>query len=164
MLLWGEIAGASDQYGVCTEDNGHFARLLNVDPRTIVRCMTQLVENGHIVRLDENGKRRIQVIFKVLPVPEKAGLTVVEEVTFEDIKDFANKLFSTWEAKLEVTINNKESLMPAVKRLVKMFSEEEIMQAALNKIDYARKVEFEWLKEITHFLQPESIIKYLKSN
>lgn len=161
-LLWGEIAGSADQYGVCTEDNKHFATLLDVDPRHIVRIITQLVENGHILRLDDNGKRKLQVIFKTLQPLEP--VKVVEEITFEDIKGLAEKLLSTWENKLGVTITAKESYYPRIKQLSKMFTDDELYTAMLNRVAFIRATGFiDDLSSIDLFLNQEGILKWLKS-
>ncbi len=139
ILLWGEISAASNQSGICEEANHVFAMSLNVDIRSIVRYMTELVENGHIVRLEENGKRKIKVLFKALPVPDSSTYTQVEELTFEKIRDFAEKLLSTWEHRMVVTITDRQRYYPEIKRALKEFSEDEILKAVEKRIEYVRE-------------------------
>jgi len=99
-LLWGVISAATNVYGICEEDNNYFASALNVDTRTILRCFTQLIDNGHIVRIVDKGKRKIKVVFKSLSFDAEEAPTIPEPIDQENFLKFCTNLFSFWETRL----------------------------------------------------------------
>ncbi len=89
--------------------------------------------------MEENGKRKIKVLFKSLPIPDNSKLVVIEEVTFEDIKPFAEKLLSTWGDRMDITITERERYYPEIKRALKEFTEQEILTAIEKRINFIRE-------------------------
>jgi hypothetical protein len=174
ILLWGEISASCNEYGLCEDNNSHFANLYNVDVRTIGRLMVQLVENGHIVRLTDNGKRKLQIILKAVQPPESDTLKVKEEITFADIQDFCNKIFSMWCARLGAKAERRLDFESTVKNALTFFTEEELLKIIESRIGYIRELMGtdlnatmpEWANfvDLQWFLQQDkrNLLKWLK--
>lgn len=60
-LIFGEISALCNKEGYCWASNEYFAKLYGVDPRTITRCIAQLVKMGFIHV--ENSKSRHRQIY-----------------------------------------------------------------------------------------------------
>jgi hypothetical protein len=136
-LLYGEIAAATNAYGISEDDNGYFGAALRVDSRTITRLISQLVETGHITRVMEHGRRKLRVNLKTIKPPE----SVVEEAVepLEDVSDFLQQLILLWEKGLNVKIEKSELYSPLVRSLLRVFSKDQLITAIKNRIDFVNQ-------------------------
>lgn len=135
-LLYAEIAAATNTYGICEEDNSYFAACLHVDPRSITRALDQLIENGHILRLKERGRRKLKVVIKGFPMPDSPDLEIVTRAEDVTIKDFTLKCLSFWEHTLSTVVNDKESYIPLFKEKLKEATEHQIFDAIQGRLKF----------------------------
>lgn len=164
ILLWGEIAASADPYGICTDDNNHFATTMNVDVRTINRLLNQLIDAGHLVRVVEGNKRKLRVIIKGITPPDDTTVLINEP---QNVTEFANKLFATWENALDIAITDKESLHPKIRKCLTTFTEEEILEALRRKLVFlaeVRELGSEITPDIRDLLSTDELVRWLKAN
>lgn len=136
ILLFGEMNAAANAYGICDENNQYFAIALNVDPRTITRCLTQLIEQGHIQKVQENGKRRFKIIQRGLEPPIGVELESDDLIPKEDISDFVQQFLSTWEKAVSTTIEKKEMYTNLIAQRLQSFTKDELMSSMRNRAKY----------------------------
>lgn len=162
ILLWAEISAAADTFGICADENSYFANILNVDVRTINRCLAQLVDNGHIVRFLDKGKRKIRVIIHAIDPPDELTGKIPEPEAMDSTIDFSNKLFTIWEDQLSITIKNKEAFYHIIHRALRIFKEEEILNAIRNRIIFLLEAQQPWLNELTpQFFATDTLKKWI---
>lgn len=142
ILLWAEISASADEYGISVANNETLAGLLNVDQRTVIRCLNQLVDNGHIVRMEDKFKRKLKVVIKPIALPENTTIQPAEDVNYEDVKAFTINCLQMWELKLDTVVENKESFIPIFKKYLKTFGEEEILKAINSRINHVTHSEW----------------------
>jgi len=136
ILLFGELAAAANAYGICDENNRYLATALNVDIRTITRCLTQLHDAGHIQKIKENGKRRIKLVPRGLEIPIGVEIETDEIIPKDDISGFANQLFDLWEKLLGTTIDKRELYVELIGQRLVTFSKDELMTAVRNRTTF----------------------------
>lgn len=146
-LLYAEIAAAANTYGVTEENNGYYATVLNVDKRTITRCIAQLVDNGHLITLVENGKRKLKIMLKGLPVPETAA--VVKAIESESVAQDVDRVLSFWEERRKYSIPaaDREAYGAILKKRFHSFTAQEIIKAIQARCSYMNTVEWYSLPE-----------------
>lgn len=74
-LIYGEIHSLADENGFCYPSNDHFSEILDITPRSISRCISQLKELGLInYEVTDNNHRTIQIILdkRVLGVGQQS--------------------------------------------------------------------------------------------
>lgn len=163
-LLYAEISAASNAYGICEDDNAYFATCLKCEPRTITRCLAQLVDNGHVIRLIEEGRsvwkrRKLKIVYKGMPIPLDQRLKVVTEVNMEAVVEFAGKLMSLWEMRLQMEIPEKASFVPVIKQRLDEFSEEEILKATEKRIEFLHQAGDQVSTDFNSFISDSDIVK-----
>lgn len=60
-LLYSDISALCKQKGYCWATNAYFAKLYNINEKTVTRCINELKQNGYITI---SGKRNIFVTEK----------------------------------------------------------------------------------------------------
>jgi hypothetical protein len=150
-LLFGEISAATNAYGVCEEDNGYFAAALQVDSRTISRCIGQLFDQGHLQRFTESGRRKLKIVTKGLPLPEGVEVEMEEVKPMEDISPFRELLFNLWDSGLNMIFHNKhhtekrENYDPTLRQRLQSFTRDEILSSVKNRINFMSNSD--WYKD-----------------
>lgn len=137
ILLFGELAAASNAYGVCEEDNGYFAAALRVEPRTISRALSSLEEGGHVERIIEGGKRKIRLITKNLRLPTE--VTMISPAPIEDISDFLKEFVGLWENLIKSKIDRPEHYETILRSRLESFSKENLIDAAKNRAAFVNE-------------------------
>lgn len=141
-LLFGEIAAATNAYGVCEEDNGYFSAALQVDSRTITRCVGQLLEQGHLQRIREGNRRKLKIVTKGLALPEGADVEIEIVKPIENLEPFRELLFNLWDDGLNMIFHNKfvtqkrELYDNLLKQRLQSFSKEELLSSIKKRISY----------------------------
>lgn len=169
ILLFAEIAAASNTYGVCEEDNAYFSSALRVDTRTISRAMAQLVERGHISRITEFNKRKIKLNLKLL---ERSSEQVPEEEPLipDDVPQYADVLIETWDRGLGCKTEKREMYIPLIRARLVRFTKEELLSSVKNRIAFVTKIsEWHQMPENRHhqanidilLRDDDSVLKYL---
>lgn len=143
-LLYGEIGAATNMWGLAEEDNNYYATAINADTRTVSRCLTQLEENGYLLRIMDRGRRKFKLILKGIPLPESAGTVVPRGPSEEDIKTY-NNILSFWELRRKIEITPKEPLYPTLKDRLKTFSPKELIDALSNRCEFLNQSQ--WHKD-----------------
>lgn len=138
-LLYGEISASSDIYSIAEDNNAYYARMFRVDARTITRCLGQLIDNGHITRLVEKGKRKLRVVHRQLPLPQTVGLEIVKEVDRDGIQEFSAKILALWEHDLDTEVADKEAYFPIFRDRLQICTQEEILRAVKNRIMFLKR-------------------------
>lgn len=142
ILLFGEISAATNAYGVCEEDNGYFAAAIKIDNRTVTRCISQLVDQGHLQRFKEGGRRKLKIVTKGLPLPEGVDVEMEETKKIEDISGYRELLFNLWDDGLDMIFHNKhhtekrELYEPVLRQRLQTFTKEELLSSLKNRINY----------------------------
>jgi len=151
VILFGEISAATNAYGICEEDNGYFASALKVDTRTITRCIGQLLEQQHLQRFTENGKRKLKIVTKGLPLPEGVNIQIEETKKIEDISQFRELFFNLWDDGINMIFHTgfrtekRELYEPQLRQRLQSFSKEELLSAIKNRINYMSTSD--WFKD-----------------
>jgi hypothetical protein len=162
ILLFGEIMAAANAYGICEEDNRYFATALNVDGRTIFRALAQLEDQGHIIRLKENGKRKIRAVQRALELPVGVELETDELVPQEDITAFVEQFLSTWEKVVDTKIEKKEMYRQVIAQRLVNFSKDDLMSALKNRATFVNQSP--WHREPENRQAALSIDTWIKSD
>jgi hypothetical protein len=162
ILLFGEINAAANAYGICDENNNYFSVALNVDVRTIARCIAQLVDQGHIQKIKENGRRRIKVIQRGLEAPIGVEIETDEIVPKEDITGFVQQLLTTWEKAVETYIDRKEMYTKMISQRLESFTKDELFVALKNRAVFINQSP--WHREPENRQAALSIETLLKSD
>jgi hypothetical protein len=162
ILLFGELMAAANAYGICEEDNRYFATALNVDSRTIFRAMAQLEEQGHIKRLKEHNKRKIQVVQRALELPTGVELESDDLIPKEDITDFVNQLISSWEKGVQTKIDRKELYTNMIAQRLGSFTKDDLMVALKNRATFVNQSP--WHQEPSNRQAALNIDTWLKSD
>jgi len=171
ILLYGEIAAAANAYGICEEQNQYFVTLLNADTRTIARCLTQLVESGHIQRIREAGKRKIKILPRSLELPTGVDIETDDLVPKEDISEFVQQLLSLWEKAVETKLDKKEMYQRVIAQRLSSFTKEELLTALRNRATYVNQSPWHRADEnrqnavdINHLIRSDdSVLKWLNT-
>ncbi len=135
VLLWGEISATCDQYSISNKPNGYFAQLLNVDTRTIIRAVSQLVDNGHLIKLEKEGSGRLlKPILKSIPYENITDIKQKDEQ--EALNVFIKKCLDLWDEKLQIKTEDRSVQYSTIRKFLKTFSQEEILTAIKNRLHY----------------------------
>lgn len=164
ILLFAEIVAATDAYGVCEEDNTHFATALQIDNRTVVRCLQQLMSAGHIQKFKEGTKRKFRIITNGFSLPDGVEIVDNEKVKYEDITPFIETIFELWDNGLRTIFHKsfktqrQEQYEGMLRNRLTTFSKEEILSSLKNRINFMYNSE--WFRENEQMaISIESIIK-----
>ena len=136
-LLYAEISAAVNAYGICEEDNNYLASAIGVDLRTVTRAISALIDNGHLQKIRENGKKKLKLINRGLELPP--GVEITEEFPeplSPETENFTRELIKVWEDHLGIHIEKWELYMPLIAARLNEFSKEEILSAARNRIKF----------------------------
>lgn len=147
VLLFGEISAATNVYGICDEDNDYFSAALRIDVRTVTRCISQLVEQGHIQKIKEDGKRKLRIVTKGLELPPDLEIETIASIPVEDISQFVNQIFHIWETKLETKIDKKELYTEIIRARLAAFSKDDVIVAVQNRIQFVSESSWHNLPE-----------------
>jgi len=171
ILLFGEIAASANAYGICEEQNTYFAMALNADTRTIARCMAQLVDNGHVQRIKEAGRRKLKIVPRTLEIPLGVDIETDDIIPKEDISEFVFQFLSLWEKAVNTTIDKKELYQKLIAQRLSSFTKEELMIALKNRATFVNQSDWHKAEEnrqqavsIDHLLRSDdAVLKWLNS-
>jgi len=162
ILLYGEIAAASNAYGICDESNQHFATCLGVDVRTITRCVNQLCDSGHIDRIREGNRRKFRIVQKGLELPLGVEIETDDLIPKEDITGFVHQFLGLWEKAVETTVNKKELYTNIIAQRLSSFTKDELLVALRNRAMFVQNSE--WHRQPENRQMAFSIDTLLKSD
>lgn len=134
ILLYGEIVAATNAFGVCEEDVGYFAAAMRLDSRSITRCVAQLIENGHLQRITEKGRRKFKTISKPIPLPD--DVEVILPPVREDIAEFVTAITKTWEKALSTILDKKEGYEDIIRQRLARVDKDDLVEAVKNRIEF----------------------------
>jgi hypothetical protein len=172
-LFYAELTASMNHLGYCEYENIYFAEILGVSKRTITRFLAELSDRGYIaLEFLGNGERRItfpihQVGF-IQPPRIKNKMNGVSE---EEL-GFINTFLEEWEKALDCKLYAKKNYLQVVLARLENFSEEELVRARDNRIDFVKNSPWHQVEEnkrykndITILLRDDqSVLKSLQMN
>lgn len=136
-LLFAEISAAANAYGICDADNRYFSMCIDVDYRTVTRCLTQLMDEGHIQKVKEDGRPKIKIINRGLELP--AGVEIVDMTPREispEVQQFTLLVSEIWGKYLGMKVVKPEYYINYVNERLNEFSKEDILSAIRNRTHF----------------------------
>lgn len=147
-LLYGEITALCNEKGYCWASNDYFAKLYNVEKRTISRWISALVKKDYIkteLTYKENSKeveqRRLYITNNVIvntygqekPKGEDLNVTTPQDKNVQDNNTLYNNIYIYWISK-DIVKHKKltANMEKAIKKVLKDYTEKEIYQAIDN--------------------------------
>lgn len=145
ILLFGEINSSANAYGICDEINQYFTVALNVDVKTVNRCLNQLIDAGHIQRIFEGKTRKLRVILKTLEPPLGVEISLDEIAPKEDLFGFVQQFIGVWEKAVGTTVPKNVDYHDKIGERLKRFTKEQLFTALKNRSNYVNSSE--WHKD-----------------
>ena len=147
-LLYGEITALCNEKGYCWASNDYFAKLYNVEKRTISRWISALVKKDYIkteLTYKENSKeveqRRLYITNNVIvntygqekPRGEDLNVPTPQDKNVLDNNTLYNNIYIYWISK-DIVKHKKltANMEKAIKKVLKDYTEKEIYQAIDN--------------------------------
>jgi len=147
-LLYGEITALCNEKGYCWASNDYFAKLYNVEKRTISRWVNALVKKGYIkmeLTYKEGSKeveqRRLYITNNIIintsgqekPEGEDLNVLTPQDKNVLDNNTLYNNIYIYWLEK-DIVKHKKltANMEKAIKKVLKDYTEKEIYQAIDN--------------------------------
>jgi len=147
-LLYGEITALCNEKGYCWASNEYFAKLYNVEKRTISRWVNALVKKGYIkmeLTYKEGSKeveqRRLYITNNIIintsgqekPEGEDLNVLTPQDKNVLDNNTLYNNIYIYWLEK-DIVKHKKltANMEKAIKKVLKDYTEKEIYQAIDN--------------------------------
>lgn len=147
-LLYGEITALCNEKGYCWASNEYFAKLYNVEDRTVRRWISSLIKKGYIkmeliYKKDskEVEQRRLYITNNIIvntsgqekPEGEDLNVPTPQDKNVLDNNTLYNNIYMYWISKDIVKHKNlTANIEKAIKKALKDYTEKEIYQAIDN--------------------------------
>jgi len=136
IVVYAEISAATNEFGICEEDNGFLANSTRMSERSISRAITTLMQCGHLERVIEFGKRKIKITSQVLEPPPEV---LPEEVPADDINEYVLELIKLWESRLNCKMDKPEMYSTMIRQRLIKFTKEELLSSVRNRAHFVTK-------------------------
>ncbi len=175
ILLFAELTAASNAYGICEEDNQYFASALQMDARSVTRCLQQLAAQGHINKIIEGRSRKIQILTKGFDTPDGVEIEQTVDTPKLDIEPIVHTIFDLWDTGLKMIFGKpmvtekREAYSNLIRQRLLTFSKEEILSSLKNRIAYMNDSDWHHENEgmarsIEHVLKDDgSVLRWLNT-
>ena len=147
-LLYGEITALCNEKGYCWASNDYFAKLYNVEDRTVRRWISSLVKKEYLrmeLTYKEDSKeveqRRLYITNNIIvntsgqekPKGEDLNVTTPQDKNVQDNNTLYNNIYIYWISK-DIVKHKKltTNIEKAIKKVLKDYTEKEIYQAIDN--------------------------------
>lgn len=138
-VLYSEITASIGEDMSCSLSNFELSEALNVNEKTITKCLAELSAREFIDSQIRGNKRNIYLPEKVVFVEEKEKDKAEKNEAHESL---ARELVDYWNTMLSCNIRVTNGLKRSVANRLKSFTREEIFSAIVNRVHFVNASEW----------------------
>lgn len=144
-LLYAEITATLNHLGYCDAGNEYFGEILGVTPRSISQYVKALEDRGFIETEVVVNKRRIKLPIKQVSFLQPPSIRDTTSGIDENKQRFMDEFLKKWCDLTGARLYKPTIFYKQLLERMEEFSEEEMMEALLNRTDFVNNSE--WHKE-----------------